>query len=314
MAPGLSIGATTRPALTVRRGNDQHDEMKAPDFAYTKPATLRDALAVLSSHEGTAVPLAGGQSLMATLNLRLSTPELVVDLGGLDELRGITDDGDAVRIGALTTHNEVAQSPLVRRALPLLAEAIRHVGHVAIRNRGTLGGSLAYADPAAEMPACCVALDAVLIVAGSAGRREIPAAQFYRGLFETALAPGELIVEIRLPKQTARQAWGFAELSRRHGDFALAGIAAVVEQDGAHISASRVVYFGCADCARLAQGVAAKLAGERLPLGPCDWLADAIAADVQPVDTPGLKARTKVQLATVLTRRTLDDLRPGPAP
>jgi carbon-monoxide dehydrogenase medium subunit len=287
--------------------------MKAPNFAYTKPATLSDALAALSAHAGTAVPLAGGQSLMATLNLRLSAPELLVDLGGLDELRGITEDGDAVRIGALTTHNEVAQSPIVRRALPLIAEAIRHVGHVAIRNRGTLGGSLAYADPAAEMPACCVALDAVLIIAGSAGRREIPAAQFYRGLFETALEPGELIVEVRLPKQRARQSWGFAELSRRHGDFALAGIAAMVEQHDARISNARLVYFGCADCARPAQGVGEKLAGERLPLEACDWLADAIAADLQPVDTPGLKARTKVQLATVLTRRTLNDLRPGPS-
>jgi carbon-monoxide dehydrogenase medium subunit len=287
--------------------------MKAPNFAYTKPATLSDALAVLSAHADAAVPLAGGQSLMATLNLRLSAPELLVDLGGLDELRGISEDDDAVRIGALTTHNEVAQSPIVHRALPLMAEAIRHVGHVAIRNRGTLGGSLAYADPAAEMPACCVALGAVLIVAGSAGRREIPAAQFYRGLFETVLEPGELIVEIRLPKQRSPQAWGFAELSRRHGDFALAGIAAVVEQDGGCISSARLVYFGCADCARLAHGVAGKLAGERLPLEGCDWLADAVAADVAPVDTPGLKARTKVQLAAVLTRRTLNDLRLAPS-
>jgi carbon-monoxide dehydrogenase medium subunit len=287
--------------------------MKAPNFAYTKPATLSDALAALSAHAGTAVPLAGGQSLMATLNLRLSAPELLVDLGGLDELRGITQNSDVVRIGALMTHNEVAQSPIVRRALPLMAEAIRHVGHVAIRNRGTLGGSLAYADPAAEMPACCVALNAVLIVAGSAGRREIPAAQFYRGLFDTALEPGELIVEILLPKQRSGQSWGFAELSRRHGDFALAGIAAVIEQDDARIRSARLVYFSCADCARLAQGVAERFAGEHLPLGTCDWLADAIAADLQPVDTPGLKARTKIQLAKVLTRRTLNDLRAGPS-
>jgi len=163
--------------------------MKAPNFAYAKPASLNEALELLSAHAGAAVPLAGGQSLMATLNLRLSAPELLVDLGALDELRGIAEDGDAVAIGALTTHSEVAQSPLVRRALPLIARAMRDVAHVAIRNRGTLGGSLAYADPAAEMPACCVALDATLVVAGRAGRREIPAAQFYKGLFETALDP-----------------------------------------------------------------------------------------------------------------------------
>ncbi len=255
--------------------------------------------------------LAGGQSLMATLNLRLSAPELLVDLGGLDELRGISEDGDAVRIGALTTHNEVARSAIVRRHLPLIGEAIRHVGHVAIRNRGTLGGSLAYADPAAEMPACCVALDATLVVAARAGRREIPAARFYQGLFETALNPGELIVEVRLPKQRPHQHWGFGELSRRHGDFALAGLAAVVMKDGERIGEARLVYFGCTDHARPAQTVARKLHGLALPLGDCAWLPDALATDLDPVDTPGLKARTKVQLARALTHRVLHDLRAG---
>jgi carbon-monoxide dehydrogenase medium subunit len=287
--------------------------MKAPNFAYAKPASLHEALELLSSPTGSAVPLAGGQSLVATLNLRLSTPDLLVDLGALEELRGIAEDTDAVRIGALTTHNEVAQSPIVRRHLPPIAAAIRHVGHVAIRNRGTLGGSLAYADPAAEMPACCVALDATIVVANRSGRREIPASQFYQGLFETTLDPGELIVEVRVPKQKPDQHWGFAELSRRHGDFALAGLAVVVEKDAERITKPRLVYFGCTDCAKPAQGVAQKLHGEPLPLGACDWLAEVIAADLRPVDTPGLKARTKVQLATVLTRRTLNDLQPGPA-
>jgi carbon-monoxide dehydrogenase medium subunit len=287
--------------------------MKAPDFAYVKPASLHEALDLLSSHAGSAVPLAGGQSLMATLNLRLSAPELLVDLGALDELRGITErDGD-VLIGALTTHSDVAQSPIVRGALPLLAEAIRHVAHVAIRNRGTLGGSLAYADPAAEMPACCVALDAAMIVAGRSGRREIPASQFYNGLFATALEPGELIVDVRIPKQRSNRHWGFAELSRRHGDFALAGPAATVTKNADRIGDARLVYFGCTDDAKLALGVAEKLRGETLPLGDCEWLPATIAADLKPSDAPGLTARTKVQLATVLTRRMLDDLRPGPA-
>jgi len=283
--------------------------MKAPDFAYVKPASLDEALALLSSHGGAAVPLAGGQSLMATLNLRLSAPELLVDLGGLDELRGIAEDGEVIRIGALTTHGEVAQSPIVRRHLPLIAEAIRHVGHVAIRNRGTLGGSLAYADPAAEMPACCAALDAAIIIAGKSGRRTIAAGDFYKGLFATALKDGELIVEVRVPKQKPKQFWGFAELARRHGDFALAGLAAAVETDGARIENSRLVYFGCTDCARPALGVTQKLTGETLPLGSCEWLPDLLAVDLRPFDSPGLKARTKLQLAAVLTRRTLNTLR-----
>ena len=205
--------------------------MKAPNFAYIKPTTLDQALDLLATNAG-AVPLAGGQSLMATLNLRLSTPELLVDIGGLNELRNVRLEGDTVCIGALTTHAEVAASPLVRQYLPLIAEAIRHVGHIAIRNRGTFGGSLAYADPAAELPACSVALGARLTIAGRAGRREVAADQFYKGMFETDLKPGELIIEVRLPKQTPRQMWGFAELSRRHGDFALAGLAAVTTHDG----------------------------------------------------------------------------------
>jgi aerobic carbon-monoxide dehydrogenase medium subunit len=286
--------------------------MKAPNFAYARPASLNEALALLAARAEAAVPLAGGQSLMAGLNLRLSAPELLVDLGALAELRGIGEDGGSIRIGALTTHSEVAQSPIVRRYLPLVASAIRHVGHAAIRNRGTLGGSLAYADPAAEMPACCVALDARIVVAGAAGRRVIAAAEFYRGLFQTALAPGELIVEVRLPKQVPERHWAFAELARRHGDFALAGLAAIVETDDERIKESRLVYFGCTDCARPARGIAQKLNGERLPLGDCPWLAQAIAADLAPLDAPGLKARTKVQLAAALTRRTLNALQPGP--
>ena len=285
--------------------------MKAPNFAYVKPATLDDALDLLAAHAG-AVPLAGGQSLMATLNLRLSTPDLLVDIGGLDELRGIRLEGDAVYIGALTTHAEVAASPVVRQHLPLIAEAVRHVGHIAIRNRGTFGGSLAYADPAAELPACSVALDATLMIAGRAGRRQVAAAKFYKGLFDTALSAGELIVGVRLLKQKPMQKWGFSELSRRHGDFALAGLAAVATQDGDRISAARLVYIGCTDRAKLAQGVARRLHGERLPLGDCGWLSGAIAADLDPVDTPGLSASTKVQLATTLTRRILQCLRPGP--
>jgi aerobic carbon-monoxide dehydrogenase medium subunit len=287
--------------------------MKAPNFAYVKPASLSEALALLGARAGAAVPLAGGQSLMAALNLRLSAPEILVDLDGLEELRGIAERGDSIRIGALTTHNEAAQSPVVRRYLPLLAAAIRHVGHVAIRNRGTLGGSLAYADPAAELPACCVALDGSIVVAGHGGRREIPAAAFYQGLFETALLPGELIVEVRLPKQRPERHWGFGELARRHGDFALAGLAAIVARDGERIGETRLVYFGCTDCARPARIVAQKLRGEPWPLGACAWLPDALAADLKPHDTPGLKARTRIQLASALTRRTLNDLQPGPA-
>jgi carbon-monoxide dehydrogenase medium subunit len=266
---------------------------------------------VLSTNAG-AIPLAGGQSLMATLNLRLSKPDLLVDIGGLNELRGIRLERDAVRIGALTTHAEVAASPHVRQHLPLIAEAIRHVGHLAIRNRGTFGGSLAYADPAAELPACSVALNATMLIAGCAGQREVSAENFYKGMFETDLKAGELLIEVRLPKQKRQQKWGFAELSRRHGDFALAGLAATLTSDDDRIGDARLVYIGCTDRAKLALGVAEKLRGKRFTLDDSEWLPAAIAADLEPVDTPGLKASTKVQLATTLTRRTLQKLQSGP--
>jgi carbon-monoxide dehydrogenase medium subunit len=285
--------------------------MKAPNFAYVMPAALDEALGLLATHAG-AVPLAGGQSLMPSLNLRLSAPDLLVDIGGLDELRGIRVEGDAIWIGALTTHAELATSALVRQHLPLIAEAIRHVGHVAIRNRGTFGGSLAYADPAAELPACCVALDATLLLAGRGGRRDVKADRFYKGMFETALGAGELIVGVRLPKQKPDRKWGFSELSRRRGDFALAGLAAVTSLDGDRIGEARLAYIGCTDRAKLAQRLAQKLAGERLPLADHGWLPELLAADLDPVDTPGLSAATKLQLAATLTRRTLQSLRPGP--
>jgi aerobic carbon-monoxide dehydrogenase medium subunit len=300
-------------SLTYLSAHGQHARtMKAPNFAYCKPASLPEALDILSTQAG-AVPLAGGQSLMPGLNLRLSSPDLLVDLGALDELRGIAEDASSVRVGALTTHAELMQAPIVRRCLPLVAAAIRHVGHAAIRNRGTVGGSLAYADPAAELPACCVALEASVIAANRAGRRTITASEFYTGLFETALAPDELLVEVRLPKQKPNIDWGFAELARRHGDYALVGLAASVEKDGDKIKQPRLVYFGCSDCARRAHSVENKLRGHLLPLPSYEWLADALAADLKPFDTPGLKARTKLQLALALTLRVVNDLQPGPA-
>jgi aerobic carbon-monoxide dehydrogenase medium subunit len=282
--------------------------MKAPNFAYVKPPSLDQALVVLAERAGSAVPLAGGQSLMATLNMRLSAPEVLVDISELPELKGIRVQDGVVCIGAGSSHAEIAASPAVRRHLPLVSEAMRHVAHVAIRNRGTIGGSLAYADPAAELPACSVALDATFVIASRAGRRDIRAAEFYKALFETDLQPGELLVEVRLPSQRPEQQWGFSELARRHGDFALAGLAAIVEMAGNAISAARLVYIGCTDRAKLAGAVAQKLQGQRLPLASSDWLPETLAADLAPVDTPGLSAATKVQLAVTLTRRTLQAL------
>jgi carbon-monoxide dehydrogenase medium subunit len=196
----------------------------------------------------------------------------------------------------------------VARRLALLTQAAPYIGHVAIRNRGTLGGSLAYADPAAELPACAVALDATLVLASLAGEREVKAADFYKGLFETDLRPGELIVAVKFPTMPKEASAGFAELSRRHGDFALAGLAAVVVAPGGRIAKARLVYFGCTDHAKVARSVSAALEGLALPLADAAAYAAALRADLSPVDTPGLRGETRRHLAEVLTRRVLNSL------
>lgn len=267
--------------------------MKAPSFAYAKPRALAEALALLSRAESKA--LAGGQSLIASLNLRLSSPELLVDLAGLEELKGIRLDKDVVRIGALTTHAEIERSELVREHVPLLAQAVQHVAHPAIRNRGTIGGSLALADPAAEYPACTLALDATLVVAGTQGRRQVRATGFFKGLFETALKPGELIVAVEFPMPLKNQRTAFAELARRHGDYAIVGLAAFAAN-----GTRRFAFFGAADRAVLAANAAqAKdLAAAKA----------ALSRDLQPPADLYHSSATKLHLARVLLERTWNTL------
>jgi len=211
--------------------------LKAPSFAYAKPRTLAEAFELIE-RPGAKI-LAGGQSLIPSLNMRLSAPELLVDITGLAGLSNIEAKNGAVRIGALCTHAMVERSPEVREHLPLLAEAMPHIAHPAIRNRGTLGGSLALADPAAELPACAVALDAVLIIASRKGERRVRAVEFFKGLFETDLKPGEILVGAQFPKAEKS---AFVELTRRHGDYAIVGLAAVTKQ-----RERRVSLFGFAD-------------------------------------------------------------------
>ena len=196
-----------------------------------------------------------------------------------------------------------------RKHLPLLRKAAPHIGHVAIRNRGTLGGSLAYADPAAELPACAVALGATLVLGSIAGEREVKAEDFFKGLFETDLQAGELIVAVKFPVTPSGTSVGFAELSRRHGDFAMVGLAAVAIMQGERIGEARLVYFGCVDRAQVgAQGFPAAINGLRAPLPDTSAFERAIRQDLAPDDTPGLRADTKLHMATVLTRRVLNGL------
>jgi carbon-monoxide dehydrogenase medium subunit len=282
--------------------------MKARNFRYIRPATLNGACRILADADGEAVPIAGGQSLLAGLNMRLSAPKLLVDIAELKELRGQSHADGVVRLGALTRHAELLSSDLVRAHLPLLVKAAPHIGHVAIRNRGTLGGSLAYADPAAELPACAVALGATLVIAGSAGERKVSAEEFFKGLLETDLSAGDLIVAVEFPAVRTGVVTGFAELSRRHGDFALAGLAAVATIENGTLGEARLVYIGCAERAKVAKAVSKSIAGLRVPLSDTNAIDEALRQDLMPEDTPGLRADTRIHLATVLTRRVLKDM------
>jgi aerobic carbon-monoxide dehydrogenase medium subunit len=210
--------------------------LKAPSFAYAKPRSLTEAFDLLERPG--AKLLAGGQSLIPSLNMRLSSPELLVDITGLTGLSRIEVRDGVVRIGALCTHTSVERSPEVREHLPLLAEAVAHIAHPAIRNRGTLGGSLALADPNAELPACALALDAVLIVAGRKGERRVPAAGFFKALFETDLKPDEILVGAEFPKAEKSV---FLELARRQGDYAIVGLAGTSRS-----GEKRIAFFGVA--------------------------------------------------------------------
>lgn len=223
--------------------------MKPAPFRYARPDTLDDALSLLSAGDQDVKILAGGQSLVPMLNLRLLRPTVLVDLNGLPGLDRIVPHPEGgIGIGALVRHARLVQDSLVRERAPVLAEAARHVGHAAIRHRGTLGGSLAHADPAAELPAALLALDAQMILRGPKGARSVAAAAFFQGLLTTAIAPDEILTEVRVP--APGRGWGFAEVARRSGDFALAGVVAVLDRPAGSTgpcASARIVGFGVSD-------------------------------------------------------------------
>jgi carbon-monoxide dehydrogenase medium subunit len=282
--------------------------MKAPPFAYVRAGSLADVFALWSAAGPDARLLAGGQSLLATLAFRLSEPSTLIDISRVAELTGISAAGDGIRVGALTTQAELGGNELVRRHVPLLAEAVPLIAHPAIRNRGTIGGSLAYADPAAELPACCVALDAAIIARSATAERRIPAAQFFTGLYATALVEGELIaaVEFLAPKPDERCV--ILELTRRSGDYAMAGVAAKADVSRGTLADPKVVFFGVGAAPVIAEGAMAAIAGK--PATPATIAAAQAALDADldpPADQHG-SAEMKRHLARVLLARALGRL------
>ena len=217
--------------------------MKPAAFSYVKPATLSDALGLLSKHGGDAQILAGGQSLVPTLNMRLSAPDLLVDINGLDELYGVELASNHIRIGSLTRHVDIENSGVIATHCPLIAAAMPHIAHPAIRNRGTFGGSIALADPAAELPACICALEAEIEVVGDKGKRKIAAKDFFKDLYETDLKDGEIVTAIEVPLVTRETRLAFDELSRRHGDYAMAGLAVNAKMNDKKIENINICFF-----------------------------------------------------------------------
>jgi carbon-monoxide dehydrogenase medium subunit len=276
--------------------------MKASAFSYARATSVANALELLAAHGDGAKVLSGGQSLMPAMNLRLISPDLLVDIGDLDELRGIKLEGRRLRIGALTRHVELANSPAIAAHAPLLTEAIAHVAHPAIRNRGTLGGSLAHADPASELPACMLALDATIIVRGRAGERRIAAADFFTGIYETALSSEELLVAVELPVVATNSTHFFHEFARRHGDYAIVGLVAQAVVRGGTFADLRVALFAVGDRAVLAGAVARLI---NVPITPAllSDVAAALAKELDPQEDQQASAAMRRHLAKVLLVR-----------
>ena len=281
--------------------------MKASAFSYARATSVGNALELLAAHGDGAKVLSGGQSLMPAMNLRLISPDLLVDIGDLAELRGIELNGGVLRIGALTRHVDLANSPAVAAHAPLLSEAIAHVAHPAIRNRGTLGGSLAHADPASELPACMLALNATIIVRGQAGERRIAAADFFTGIYETALSAEELLIAVELPVAQKDSAHFFCEFARRHGDYAIVGVAAQAMVRSGRFADLRIAFFAVGDRPVLAQVAATLIDIAITPAVVSNALAD-LAEELDPQEDQQASADMRRHLAKVLLARCMSGL------
>ncbi len=285
--------------------------MKAAAFEYQRATSVPHALTLLAQHGDAAKLIAGGQTLMATLNMRLSEPELLIDISSLTELREITLTDTALRVGALTTHRDIERSALVAERAPLLTQAAPHIAHIAIRNVGTLGGSLAFADPAAEWPVCAVALDAAIIVMSATGERRIAAREFFTDLYETQLVAGEIIVACEFPLQAAGTRNVFLELARRHGDYAIVGVAAVGRASNDTVHGLQLSYLGMGATPILARAAAAAIDGKPLTEINIAAMNAALSTELDPSADLYAQAVTKHHLARVLTLRALRQLVTG---
>lgn len=290
--------------------------MKAAAFAYARATSVANALELLAVHGEKAKVLSGGQSLIPAMNLRLIAPDLIVDIGELAELRGIEVRGETLIIGALTRHADLLKSSHIVKCAPLLKAAVAHVAHPAIRNRGTIGGSLAQADPASELPACMLALEAAIVIRGPGGERRIAAEEFFTGIYETRLAAQDLLVAVEVPLAKKGAVHFFQEFARRHGDYAIVGLAAHAELDGDRFANLRLAYFAAGDTPVLAKA-AARLTGVAITPSLLAEASSALMDELDPHEDQQASPAMRRHLAKVLLVRCVaaltkrPDLQPG---
>jgi aerobic carbon-monoxide dehydrogenase medium subunit len=279
--------------------------VKLPDFEYQAPATVAEATGLLAEHQDEASLLAGGQSLIPLMALRLAHPAVLVDINGLDGLSGISVTGGRVAIGALTREYVAEESETVAVTVPLLAAALPLIGHEAIRSRGTLGGSLAHADPAGELPAVALALDAEFVVRSESGERVIPAAEWFEGYLTTSRRPDEILVEVRFPVAEPGTGVAFREVARRHGDFAMVGLAASLTLAGGTITDARLAFSGVADVPVRAAAAESLLAGQQPSAELFGEAARRAAAALDPPADLHGSSEYRKKVAATLVRRGL---------
>jgi aerobic carbon-monoxide dehydrogenase medium subunit len=281
--------------------------MKPPPFEYAAPRKTEEAVALLAQHGDRAKVLAGGQSLLPLLNFRLARPEVLIDVNRVAELAYVRPLESGVALGALTRQDALERADVVRSRLPIVAEACRMIGHLPIRHRGTVGGSLAHADPAAELPAVMMALDAEMTASRQGGRRTLPADQFFTGIFTTALEPDELLTEVRLPGLPPRTGSAFVEIARRAGDFALVGVAALVTvDDGGRATRARIALCGAGPTPIRAREAERVLVGARPDARALDEAADTLAAATDPPSDIHASAAFRRKLARHVGRQAIE--------
>ena len=280
--------------------------MKPASFRYLAPASLDEALVLLAEHGDAAKILAGGQSLVPMMNFRLVSPSIIIDLNRVTELGYLREQDGGLAIGAMTRQSQVEHDHLTASHAPLITETMPFIAHPQIRNRGTFGGCIAHADPAAELPAVAVALDASFKLKSQKGSRSVRAADFFLGLFSTILEPTELLTEIVVPPMPAHSGYAFQEMSRRHGDYALAGVACMLALDDANVCTdARIVLLGLGLQPMDARNAAKQLVGATLTADAILAAAQAVNAEIDPSSDIHASADYRRQLASVLTRRAL---------